>query len=148
MYLIDIFCTFSLGLPFNTKTPIGYAIAFLILGPLSIAVLRATIHTIIFLLRYFFLMMSFGRNLCKKFHDLDENFSKINTKIQNDLCQAISFHTEVKQLSIKNERKVRLPFEKTFIADFFKQPIFILGLPMNLCTYWNSVWRLCIFGVF
>lgn len=92
---------FPIRFPFNINTPIGYFVAGAILICVFVVICHCSISTLAQLIGFFGLLIAFGVTLQNRLNNLKENYKndKNDVKIKLDLCDAIRFHSDVKELS-------------------------------------------------
>lgn len=92
----------QLRLPFDWKTPIGYAVALLLTIGMFMLICHVIVCALGILIAYFGMMMKFGQNTERKFYEFNVNFnnSKNETKIRDEIVDAIRFHSNIKEFCI------------------------------------------------
>lgn len=104
-YLINILLLKALltnsGLPIDWIKSLEFGVTVLILIYFSCIQCHLPASVVNILIGYFRIMMSFGWNIHRKFHDLFENYkvNRNNDEILQKLLDVIHLHSEAKELS-------------------------------------------------
>lgn len=88
----------------NSQTPIGYAINMAVQTGSIMFVGQTVVCALGLLLAFFGTMMAFGQSIQRKIHNIkaiyNEQVDKNDAQIRKQFCDAIRFHTNIKELSI------------------------------------------------
>lgn len=92
---------FSVRLPFDVLTPIGFEVFVLLQIFSYMLICHAVMLAFSLLISFFGMMMAFGHDLKRTFQNLNENYKtdRNNAELKNGFHEAIKLHIEVKELS-------------------------------------------------
>lgn len=88
-----------LRLPFDAKTPGGYAIHFLVQAATYIIIANTVFCAIGMAIGAGGMLISLGQNITRKFGTLNKNYNidRNATKLKQTLCETMQFHAKTKQ---------------------------------------------------
>lgn len=107
-------------MPFDRKTPIGYALSYIIETSLLVVDIHVAACALGILLSFYGITMTSVETLQRKFHNVNENFKieKNNLEIQNELCATVRLHSEAKELSKISNNFFFILLSKVYGVDF------------------------------
>lgn len=92
---------FSIRMPFSRKTAIGYSVIFAIQMVFLLICSQASVCLMGFLIGYFKIITTFGKDIQRKISNFNENFDFWKrTNVKNEFCGTIRLHSEVKEFSL------------------------------------------------